>query len=457
MNGEQFHHALKIMEETCYGCTHCMRACPTEAIRIKNGKATLIANRCVDCGECYRVCPVSAIYIEQDDFNKIYQYKYRVAIVPSVFTGQFKSSISIESIFATLLEIGFTHYYEIDNSVEFIIESYHDYFSQNKDLSPLISCFCPAIVRLIQVRFPSLTENLIPLKPPIDLAALYYKKQLIDSGIAPEEIGLFYFTPCAAKIAAVKSPVGEEKSPIDGVINLDLVYNRVLRHLNNNKITPEIQNNKDKVTSKGVMWSLTRGEAVHVPGRCMAIDGMNNVIEFLEKVENEEIPGIDFLELRACDESCAGGILLSSNRFTTVERMKKRAQSGDSKSSLRNVEKYYDYLKENQYVEAIQPRPIMSLDDDMGIALNKVQKIRKLMCFLPGFDCSACGSPSCHALAEDIVQGNAQLSQCVFIQRVMEKNGKLGKDTAYRIIEKVWGEDRLIKNCFKKGAENENL
>lgn len=57
------------------------------------------------------------------------------------------------------------------------------------------------------------------------------------------------------------------------------------------------------------------GEASNYPGRCLAIDEIHNVIDILEKLENDELTDIDFLELRACDHSCAGGALAINNRF----------------------------------------------------------------------------------------------------------------------------------------------
>lgn len=67
----KFHHALKIREDLCEGCSHCMNVCPTEALRVKNGKAVLYAEKCVDCGKCFRECPSSAIIIDHDDFSQI--------------------------------------------------------------------------------------------------------------------------------------------------------------------------------------------------------------------------------------------------------------------------------------------------------------------------------------------------------------------------------------------------
>ena len=72
--------------------------------------------------------------------------------------------------------------------------------------------FCPAIVRLIQVRFPSLIDHIVPLKQAMDLAAIFARKKYLDKNILPDDVGIFYVTPCAAKIAAVKSPVGDDQS-----------------------------------------------------------------------------------------------------------------------------------------------------------------------------------------------------------------------------------------------------
>jgi iron only hydrogenase large subunit-like protein len=181
---------------------------------VKNGKAYLYENRCIDCGECFRVCPVHAIYIDHDDFNQIFYYKYRVALVPGVLIGQFPENIPTQQIYSGLLEIGFTHVFEIEHTVDILLNARETFKKNNPETKPLISTFCPAIVRLIQVKFPSLVENLILLKSPLEIAALYQKKLLIEQGIPEKEIGLFYITQCPAKIAAVKSPVGEDKSEI---------------------------------------------------------------------------------------------------------------------------------------------------------------------------------------------------------------------------------------------------
>lgn len=452
MENKVFHHALKIRQDVCIGCSHCMRVCPTEALRVRNGKAELYENRCIDCGECFKVCPTSAIIIEQDDFNKIFNYDYRVALVPSILTSQFSDEITASAVTSILLKLGFNEVVEVETSVEILKEAINSYISNNKHTKPIISSFCPAIVRLIQVKFPSLVDNLMLLKPPLDITSSYIKKKLKDKGICDEQIGIFYITPCAAKIAAVKSPVGEDKSEVAGVINMNIIYNKVLKSLVGlNDSEKDLSGKKECLTGNSLVWSLTNGEASQIDGRSLAIDGIYNVIEFLEKIETEEISDIDFLELRACDESCAGGVLTTGNRFLTVERLHKRVEESneiDAKGT-NHVLNYKEYLRDKMAISEINPRSMMKLDEDMSKAMKKMERSNRLMCFLPGIDCGSCGAPSCQALAEDIVQGKAAISHCIFLQKTMEQSQKLNPDHSFRIMEKIWGKDRFEKNCNK--------
>ena len=180
------------------------------------------------------------------------------------------------------------------------------------------------------------------------------------------------------------------------------------------------------------------------------------MIAFLEKVEDGELDQIDYLELRACDESCAGGILVSENRFLTAERLREKMRkipAGKYNFSQPDESFFPDHAR----LSPIKPRSIDPLDEDMEVAMEKMKKIRKILCFLPGFDCGACGAPGCQALAEDIVNSEANLSHCVFMQKIMEKNKKLSPEHSLNIIEKIWGKDRLDKNCNKKGAGDDSF
>ncbi len=458
MSGLPKYHALKVDVTKCIGCTHCMKSCPSEAIRVVNGLAVIDYERCVDCGECHRACPSKAFYVEQDDLAEIRAFKYRVILFPSVMIGQFQEKYTEDIIYAGLRKVGFTHVFEVEQPMQALIDSINEVLINKETSKPAISIYCPAIVRLIQGRYPSLTENLIHRKTPHNLAAHFAVERLMLEGAKREEIGLFYATPCIAKIASVKSPVGESESIIDGIINMNHLYNEVMKVLQENTES-ESSDQRSNLSKEGILWSLPRGESCHFGSRSMAIDGIHNVVRFLERLENDQVHGIDFLELRACDQSCAGGILLTGNRFLTTERLERRAlrypAAADIPDSVILVNK--DDLKQKMILDPIKPKPHYIFGTDRVKAMEKMSKAQRIVCFLPGIDCGACGAPNCHALAEDMVNNKAKMSDCIFLQQKWEGENRIDSKKAFLNVQKKWGIDRFKADCNKRGKRNEGF
>ncbi|OJV86064.1 MAG: hypothetical protein BGO34_19365 [Bacteroidia bacterium 44-10] len=442
-------HSIQIDPDRCIGCSHCMRVCSTRAIRIVDGYAQIQPARCVDCGECFRVCPQRAIYAKDDGLATLPPENYKIALVPSVFIGQFPSEYSATQVLNAVKQVGFNEVFEVEQAVDFMKVAYQSVAKENPSC-PLISSYCPAVVRLIQVQYPSLTGQIMQLKAPHDIAALYLRRSKEKEGLNPEKLFIYYITPCAAKIVAARAPVGEAKSPIDATVNMTEIYNKASKILYETK-KPGLHKTFANMSPDSVNWSLSGTEKKYFPGRNLAIDGMDNVIEFLEKLESGHISDIDFLEMRACDQGCAGGILCPGNRFLAVERLEyrqKRLQKlkdADGGRVRNPLMEYGETLHTLSGVDPVYPRDGLLLDEDMEKALIKLQRIERLMTYLPGFDCGACGAPSCRNLAEDIVKDTASISHCVFVQRVMEKNYKLSPDQAFVVIEKIWGKGRLDK------------
>jgi hypothetical protein len=415
-----------------------VRICPTEAIRVRSGIAVIDTDRCVDCGNCYRVCPVRAIKVEQDDLSAILPYTIRVALIPSVFIGRFPREIAIESIYGALLKLGFTSVYEVEHGVGTVADGIRSYISMNQQLRPLISSYCPAVIRFIQVRYPALTDHIIRIKTPNDISAIYCRKHFEEKGYKAEEIGIFYVTPCAAKIAACKSPVGEAASSMTGVINMDYLYNKVLSVIYQNRNLPESV--VENPPAAAIKWSLARGEVACSSVRALAIDGIHEIGDFLEKIEGGQITGIDFLEMRACQEGCPGGILTGGNTFLTVESMESRsmARSHQCNCQVNSIDFQRLFLSEFLALDPVQPRSGLKLDQTLESAMEKLESLRKIELLLPGIDCSACGAPSCRALAEDIVQGKGQLNQCPYMELLSLNRGQITPADALNHAEALW-------------------
>ena len=450
------YHALRVDPEKCIGCVHCMKVCPTEAIRVKQGLAVVDDLRCVDCGNCMRACPVDAFYVIQDDLSLIRNYTYRVALFPSVMIGQFPESISDDQIYSAIIQLGFTHVFEVEQPIQWLIDSIVKHKEENPEKKPLISSFCPAIIRLIQIKYPSLVTHIMNIKAPHDLAASFIQEKFRSQGIPVEETGFFYIAPCSAKIAAVKDPVGENESIINGVINMNELYNRVMKIISGQPKT-EFSGYREYLSREGILWPLPRGEARLFKRRSMAVDGIHNVVKILEKLETEEMPDIDYLELRSCDQGCAGGILLSGDRFLAVERLERRARRYPHATDALTEPVLEKKVKSSMGSGTIEPRTVFQLDPDRSKALEKMARVERIICHLPAIDCGACGAPNCHALAEDMVMGHAKMTDCIHLQQRWQLEGKVSNQRAFNNLEKIWGVGRFEADCKKRGARNEGF
>ena len=440
-----FRHSLRVNPSLCKGCTTCMRICPTGAIRIRNGKAIVSDNKCVDCGECMKVCPHKAIYIEQDDFALLENYRYRVCLVSTTFIGQFEEKYKTRAIYSCLKKLGFTHIFEVEHEVSHMIELYNRYMDAHPEIETFISPYCPAVTRLVQVRFPSLVDNVIHVRAPLELASRVITKRLMDEGISRDSIGVFYVTPCAAKIAAVKYPVSGKETYVSGVINMDFLYNKVLLMLHDSDKSAQPINHA--LTTRDVLWPLSGGEAPHFKGAHYAVDGLRNVLNFLEKLEDEAVDAPGLVEMRICDQGCVGGVLCTNNRFVARKRLEYRAKLFDrlERSKLRETSSedspLTDDLIDVMTINEIKPRSILKLNDDFREAFKMAERMKKIENALPGVNCSACGAPSCSALAEDIVRGDAGIDTCIFINR----HSQASEDA----IRSIWGNRIKTKENYK--------
>ena len=406
---EKYWHSVRLEKDNCTGCTNCLKHCPTQAIRIQQGKAKILKERCIDCGECIRVCPHHAKKAVTDRFDELKKYKYNIALVAPAFYGQFSKAENCSIIQTALKEIGFDDVYDVAKGAQEISKKTKEFLEGGELTKPAISSACPAVCRLIAVRFPNLIPNIIPLRSPMELSAEAARRDAVKlTGLSESEIGIFFISPCAAKATAIKDDRIVKISNVDGVISIKDTYLKLAQNIGVVDNIEEVS----KVGSRGVLWANSGGEAkASGASRCVAVDGIHNVIKLLDDIEDDKLMDIEYVEALACPGGCVGGPLTAENSFVArarIDRMCKEmpCESGGIDS---DIERMWDV--------APVYRPVMKLDEDINVAMQMAIQIDDFEETLPGLDCGACGAPSCRAFAEDVVRGHANETDCIFTMR----------------------------------------
>lgn len=442
---EEWYHSVRLIADRCKGCVNCTKSCPTEAIRIRDGKAQITDSRCIDCGECIRQCPTHAKTAVTDCMSQLSEYRYNIALPSPVLYAQFGMEYSLEKILCGLKELGFDEVIEVAEGIETVSLAIQDYLKRQDIKRPVISSSCPAAVRLIQVRFPELLDHILPLDAPIEVVARKIRSEKSQSlGIKADELGLWFITPCPAKMSSVKQPLAVSASNLTGAIGISKIYGDLL------KVMSSLPEESSVQIAKwiGVGYENFGSESNKVPREnILIVQSIHDVIEVLEQVAMGKLNHIDYIECMACAGGCLGGPLTVENRFVAqsrmIERLKKQCEI-DLKEGFQARETYDQELLGISERVAIEPRPVMRLDEDIFKAMHKVEIMGKAMKRLPGLDCGSCGSPTCKALAEDIAQGKASEMDCVF--RLRERV----KDLAQEMIDLA---DKLPKSMEKRYQE----
>ena len=117
---KRYFHSVRLKEELCVGCTHCIRTCPN-----------------------------NAKYALTNPFKMLENFKYRVALPAPSFMSQFDpDDVALDKIYTALNLIGFQFVFEVAAAAELVNFATEEYLKKTKK-KPVISSACPAVVRLI--------------------------------------------------------------------------------------------------------------------------------------------------------------------------------------------------------------------------------------------------------------------------------------------------------------------
>ncbi|MDR1944199.1 MAG: Fe-S cluster protein [Synergistaceae bacterium] len=407
-------HSIKISYSACHGCVNCIKSCPTEAIRVIAGSITIIKDICIDCGECLRACERKALGLDDDDWDLIRAHGSVDAVPDPTFFSQFGSFWHPYNAKTALAE----------NGINLIVDDLEDAFDlsafatarlidgMSQDQLPLISVYCPSVVRLIQLEYPELLTRLIPVDNPIDIAAEMWRQR--TKSFAP----LTLFSPCPAKITMVRDPVARQPSSIQHTVSVKKVVHTLMA----SGVKVSSDSSKDSSDSRFfATWAMRGGESRHIAKMAkrdltvIAVSGLRNTMDLLEQLELGRLRGVDFVECRTCDLGCFGGVAVPESRF--LAHLKYRnITTNVNVTPEREEEIALIYEKEKLWkrAEPIPSRQRLPLSNDLGEAMSRLKQMKAIFAELPHIDCGACGRPSCKAMAEDVAREQGGITDCIF-------------------------------------------
>ncbi len=410
-------HGFTIDERKCEGRLACMRACPTQAIRVRNGKAGLLPELCIDCGLCLTLCPSGAIQATTRSFAEMGEYKYKVAVPSPVLFGQFPPAILPSHIVTGLLGLGFDAVWDFTVELALVNRAIVEYVENWKGPFPLLSVSCPVVVRLVQVLYPSMIDQLIRIQVPRELAGRELKRKYSQElGLHPDEIAAIYITACQAKTISILKPAEEAKSNLEGALGISDVYNDILALTRTLDIEETgAAGNHTTGSAEILRWSKTGAQERALSGhRYMSVTGVSNVIQVFDDIEKGKLRNIEYLECDACWGGCIGGNLTVDNIYVTLSKLQRLLSALPESNPELEAEIERRYRRADLSLKGrLMPR---TAEKSVGGLKERVKRIRveeAVTKALPGLDCGLCGAPTCRTFAKDVAGGSARQEECV--------------------------------------------
>jgi iron only hydrogenase large subunit-like protein len=228
--------------------------------------------------------------------------KYTAMIAPSFIVDFY-----YPEIIYILKKLGFNKIVELTFGAKIINREYHKILADSKELK--IATVCPGVVEFIKQKAPQYSKNLIQIDSPMIAMSKVCKK------IYPKN-KIVFISPCHYK---------KEEAKKSKFVNHVIDYKELKKIIEteNIKVTNKEQIQFDKFYNEYTrIYPLAGGlsKTAHLKGiiskkEIKVIDGINNIIKFLEKPNKK----IKFLDCNFCTGGCIGGPCINS-----PEKLRKR-------------------------------------------------------------------------------------------------------------------------------------
>jgi iron only hydrogenase large subunit-like protein len=241
-------------------------------------------------------------------------------------------------------------------------------FSEAGGPWPKISVTCPALVRLVQVRYPDLLDNLVQIETPRELAAKVLRRRVAaEQQLQPQDIGIFFITPCTAIMNSIVAPVGLEQSNLDGAFAISEICGPLLKAMK----LGGAEERDDQISRAGIRWAMSGGELMGMRNsNTMSVHSLRDVQYVLDHLEAGKFQSVDLIEAYICPDGCISGGLTIEGRYAAGRNLQHIGRRLGTQSLFKE-EKVRSLMREHFFdlEEEIKARAVRPIAQDLRRAI----------------------------------------------------------------------------------------
>ena len=383
---------LRLKQSNCKNCYKCIRHCPVKAIRFSAGQAHVVEEECILCGQCFAACPQNAKQISCD-LEKVQVMLMSAPVYASVapsFAAAFPG-IGISALSAAMQQLGFRSAEETAVGATVVKREYERILREEQP-NVLISSCCTSINLLMRKHYPDTLFALAPVVSPLQAHCADIKRRHPDAKTV-------FIGPCIAK-----KYEAEEGDLIDAVLSFEELSEWLQRAgIPLEPQADETAGGKTRLfpTTGGVLASMEK-----LPDYTyLAVDGVEKCAEVLEEIRAGSLHHC-FVELSACQGSCANGPLLGRHTATPAQNaIQVLRYAADGDFAVEQPEKS-DCARSFSVLQHTQRPPLEMQITDVLARMGKTSPEDEL-------NCGSCGYNTCREKAAAVIRGKAEQSMCL--------------------------------------------
>ena len=405
---------LRLKKTNCKNCHKCIRNCSVKSIRFTAGQAHIVEEECILCGRCFAVCPQNAKVIASD-LEKVkvllQQGQVYASVAPS-FAASYPG-IGIDSLEMALKKLGFAGAEETAIGATIVKKEYERILEEERP-NILVSSCCPSINLMMRKYYQDILFTLAPVITPVQAHCRDIKRRHPDAKVV-------FIGPCISKKAEA-----EEDSLIDAVLMFDEFNNWLSEEgIELEKSEDRREGGKARLfpTAGGIIETMVKN-----PGYTyFAVDGVEKCMDVLEEIREGSLHRC-FIEMSACEGSCADGPILDKMKNTPAQNYLQVVRYAKKQDFLVNEYDREDIREIHEPIPQKTEQPSEAEIEAMLTKMHKVSGQREL-------NCGSCGYDTCREKAAAIIQGKAEISMC--LPYMLNRNGDLSDSVVVNFPDAV--------------------